>query len=253
MKKTNKKAKIITVIAIVTVIVFTGILIATNEIKNNNVNNESYLATANANSDLVASYIKSGVTIGGITGTLETIDVSNATATAEDVLEGKTFYAGSNEIKTGTMTNNGDWSTTINPGESINIPQGYHSGNEKVTANQSTGSSILVGVIYYNDSDHGDIIYTATEDNTFSKPGGAKLQCLVEGNYSITYNGYSSWNSSMSVVAGTTTIVSFANTGGSGSASQTVHLTVGQQIIINSTITGGYDRMNSMFVQVKKV
>ena len=103
MKKTNKRAKIITVIAIVTVIVFAGILIATNVIKNNNVNNESYLATANANSDLVASYIKSGVTIGGITGTLETIDVSNATATAEDVLEGKTFYAGSNEIKTGIM------------------------------------------------------------------------------------------------------------------------------------------------------
>ena len=127
MKKTNKRAKIITMIAIVTVIVFAGILIATNVIKNNNVNNESYLATANANSDLVASYIKSGVTIGGITGTLETIDVSNATATAEDVLEGKTFYAGSNEIKTGIMkstelhrievynnSNVNDWQININ-------------------------------------------------------------------------------------------------------------------------------------------
>ena len=127
MKKTNKRAKIITVIAIVTVIVFAGILIATNVIKNNNVNNESYLATANANSDLVASYIKSGVTIGGIMGTLETIDVSNATATAEDVLEGKTFYAGSNEIKTGIMkstelhrievynnSNLNDWQININ-------------------------------------------------------------------------------------------------------------------------------------------
>ena len=71
MKKTNKRAKIITVIAIVTVIVFAGILIATKVIKNNNVNNGSYLATANANSDLVASYIKSGVTIGGITGTMK--------------------------------------------------------------------------------------------------------------------------------------------------------------------------------------
>ena len=71
MKKTNKRAKIITVIAIVTVIVFAGILIATKVIKNNNVNNGNYLATANANSDLVASYIKSGVTIGGITGTMK--------------------------------------------------------------------------------------------------------------------------------------------------------------------------------------
>ena len=127
MKKTNKKAKIITVIAIVTVIIIAAILITTNVIKKNNVNNESYLATANANSDLVASYIKSGVTIGGITGTLETIDVSNATATAEDVLEGKTFYAGSNEIKTGIMkstelhrievynnSNVNDWQININ-------------------------------------------------------------------------------------------------------------------------------------------
>ena len=57
----------------------------------------------------------------------------------------------------------------------------------------------------------------------------------------------------MSVIAGTTTIISFANTGGSGSESKTVHLTVGQQITINSSITGGYDRMNSMFVQVKKI
>ena len=71
MKKSNKRAKIITVIAIVTVIIIVGILITTNVIKNNNVGNESYLATANANSDLVASYIKEGVTIGGITGTMK--------------------------------------------------------------------------------------------------------------------------------------------------------------------------------------
>ena len=162
MKKTNKRAKIITVIAIVTVIVFAGILIATNVIKNNNVNNESYLATANANSDLVASYIKSGVTIGGITGTLETIDVSNATATAEDVLEGKTFYAGSNEIKTGTMTNNGDWSTTINPGESINIPQGYHSGSGQVSVSESTSGSNITLVDSYSTSREGNLNYSRT-------------------------------------------------------------------------------------------
>ena len=136
MKKTNKRAKIITVIAIVTVIIIAAILITTNVIKKNNVNNESYLATANANSELVASYIKSGVTIGGITGTLETLDVSNATATAEDVLEGKTFYAGNSEIKTGTMKssstlkrastsyNPNSWSgtKTINVESSLGIP-----------------------------------------------------------------------------------------------------------------------------------
>ena len=107
MKKQNRNKKIVALITIILVIIILTIIITTNLIKNNNVNNESYLATANANSGLVASYIKSGVTIGGITGTLETIDVSNATATAEDVLEGKTFYAGNSEIKTGTMTDSG--------------------------------------------------------------------------------------------------------------------------------------------------
>lgn len=31
--------------------------------------------------------------------------------------------------------NNGDWSTTINPGESVTIPKGYHNGKGRVTAN----------------------------------------------------------------------------------------------------------------------
>lgn len=31
--------------------------------------------------------------------------------------------------------NNGDWSTTIDPGESVTIPKGYHNGEGKVTAN----------------------------------------------------------------------------------------------------------------------
>ena len=150
MKKTNKKAKIITVIAIVTVIIIAAILITTNVIKKNNVNNESYLATANANSDLVASYIKSGVTIGGITGTLETIDVSNATATAEGVLEGETFYAGNSEIKTGTMTNNGGWSTNINGSESISIPKGYHDGTGTVTGSGTKKGTLLASYITWS-------------------------------------------------------------------------------------------------------
>jgi len=104
MKKTRKKMKIVTIILIMIIVIIFSITITTNVVKNN-IDNQKYLSTANANSELVASYIKSGITIGGITGTLETIDVSNATATAEDVLSGKTFYAGSNEIKTGTMTN----------------------------------------------------------------------------------------------------------------------------------------------------
>ena len=61
-----------------------------------------YIATtANAGSNLIASYIKSGITVGGITGTLEVLDTSDATATPEDITKGKTAYVDGVKI-TGT-------------------------------------------------------------------------------------------------------------------------------------------------------
>lgn len=69
---------------------------------NNQVTSEGYFATtANAGSSLVASYIKKGITVGGITGTLETLDTSDATATPEDIALGKTAYVDGVKI-TGT-------------------------------------------------------------------------------------------------------------------------------------------------------
>ena len=99
MKKLSKKQKIIGGIAIILVAVILAIVITTNIISNNNQSNqiasqEDYLATtANAGSSLVASYIKKGITIGGITGTLETLDTNDATAYAEDIAYGKVAYA----------------------------------------------------------------------------------------------------------------------------------------------------------------
>ena len=107
MKKLSSKQKLIGGIAIILVAVILAILITTNIISNNNQSNqiasqEDYLATtANAGSSLVASYIKKGITIGGITGTLETLDTSDATATPEDIALGKTAYVKGEKI-TGT-------------------------------------------------------------------------------------------------------------------------------------------------------
>ena len=92
MKNLNKKKKIIGAIAIMLILIILTIIITTNVEKNNGLNNGQYLATANANSNLVAQYIKSGITIGGITGTLEILDTSDADATAEDIKLGKTAY-----------------------------------------------------------------------------------------------------------------------------------------------------------------
>ena len=106
MKKLSKKQKLICFMAIMIIAVILAIIITTNIIRNNNtVANEGYLATiANAGSSLIASYIKKGITIGGITGTLETLDTSDATATPEDILWGKTGYVNGVKI-TGTYDN----------------------------------------------------------------------------------------------------------------------------------------------------
>ena len=59
----------------------------------------------------------------------------NGDATAANVLSGKTFFSDSYTAKTGTMTNNGAKTASLNCGDSYTIPAGYHNGSGKVTAN----------------------------------------------------------------------------------------------------------------------
>lgn len=103
MKKLNKKQKLIILIAMVTVIVIVGIAIGANAIRTN-IANSSYESSNSGsnNGNLLPEYIKKGITLGGVTGTLESLDTSDATATAEDILEGKTAYVKGEKI-TGTM------------------------------------------------------------------------------------------------------------------------------------------------------
>ena len=76
-----------------------------------------------------------------------TVNVSSTTtiptdgdAATSDVLTGKTFYSGGSK-KTGTMTNNGAWTSTKTSNGSVTIPEGYHNGNGKVTVNVSTSTA----------------------------------------------------------------------------------------------------------------
>lgn len=60
------------------------------------------------------------------------VDSSNATATAAEVLTGKTFAKGG-QVHTGTMKNNGAVAGTISTkDEKYNVPQGYHDGSGNV-------------------------------------------------------------------------------------------------------------------------
>lgn len=42
------------------------------------------------------------------------------------------------ELATEILTNRGSWGTTINPGDSVVIPAGYHDGNGRVNANHAS-------------------------------------------------------------------------------------------------------------------
>ena len=143
MKKLSKKQKIIGGIAIILVAVILAIVITTNIISKDNQSNqiasqEDYLATtANAGSSLVASYIKKGITIGGITGTLETLDTNDATAYAEDIAYGKVAYARGERI-VGTMNPPPIENTDLN----INAQNVYYADLD------STGEISVDGVIF---------------------------------------------------------------------------------------------------------
>ena len=130
MKKLNKKQKLIILIAALLIVVILAIVITTNIIStNNNLASEGYLATtANASSNLIASYIKKGEKIGGITGTLETLDTSDADATPEDIAYGKTAYVNGQKITGTYMKGIKDWV------EGVPIPDGfYYVGGTKDT------------------------------------------------------------------------------------------------------------------------
>ena len=103
MKKLSKKQKLIGFMAILIIAVIVAIVITTSIIKNNNqVANEGYAATsANAGSSLISNYILNGITIGGITGKMDVLNTSDATAKPEDIALGKTAYVDGKKI-TGT-------------------------------------------------------------------------------------------------------------------------------------------------------
>lgn len=74
----------------------------------------------------------------GLPNAIDTIsagtDTSDATATSENILEGKTAYI-STGVTTGTMTDNGAVALTIDGinNESATIPSGYHNGSGTVS------------------------------------------------------------------------------------------------------------------------
>ena len=94
MKKLSQKQKLVGFIAILLVAVILAIVITTNVMEINIANGSYNSANNNSSSgNLLPEYIKAGITLGGVTGTLEDLDTSDATATPEDIAYGKVAYA----------------------------------------------------------------------------------------------------------------------------------------------------------------
>lgn len=161
--------------------------------------------------------------------------LSQATASASNVLSGKTFYAGNKDIKTGTMTNRGAWSTSVAAGSSVTIPVGYHNGSGKVTANRENKKEwiyycgLATSATYLVVGNSSWLSSYSRSTVRFSKSGNVRINmyCSTTGEYysvSVTYNG--------------STLLSTSGHDGDKSYNGVIYVTAGSSI--NISMGGGY-------------
>lgn len=155
-------------------------------------------------------------------GTSSGTDTSDATATASDILSGKTAYGKDGKIS-GSMTNNGAVDKSISgKSESYTIPQGYHNGSGEVAISESEQAKIIASNI---------------------KKGISILG--VTGSYEATTSGGSSENNCEAYLVDVTNpTVSFKKTSGTIKAYGYAYATTKSQWGGSSTTVYSFDGTN---------
>ena len=133
-------------------------------------------------------------------------NLGKVTASASDVLTGKTILTSSG-LLTGSMTNNGSISQTLNDGGSYTIPKGYHDGTGKVIANtlasQTSATAVASNLLSEKTAWINGSKITGTMTNKSGKTVAATTVTESEDktNALITMpsNGYYSTSSKISV------------------------------------------------------
>ena len=182
MKKIKNKKLIIGIVSIILLIAIASTAIIHNINTNNQLKENEYLQGENTNSNLLASYIKKGVKIGGIIGTMEVLDTSDANARPEDILEGKTAYVNGVKI-TGTWKEPVEFSTNYGKIEVIWIdqqnkviekPLSPESSLQGMTPVKWNGTTESTAKADNSDGWYNYVAGTETEDNLNSHWANAK-------------------------------------------------------------------------------
>ena len=173
MNKIMKNKKLIILIAIIAIIVIIGIIIGANAIKVNIANGRYDSANNGSNNgNLLPEYIKAGITLGGVTGTLQDLDTSDATATPEDIAWPKTAYVNGIKI-TGTR------------GKPIELDP------DTVYYADLTGDGTVDGVIYADLAVGGSGVWNGDSWSNYSYEAetGLKEYCIINEEYTDEHFG----------------------------------------------------------------
>ena len=203
--------------------------------------------------------------IGTVAAVLNTAD---ATATAADILKDKTAYVGNDKI-TGTMNNNGAVSQTLAAGGSYTIPEGYHNGGGKVTAQTlaaqtdgtATATQILSGQTAYVDgvkvtgtmANNGAVSSAINAGGSYTIPAG-----YHNGSGKVTGNSLASQTSATAaagdIASGKTAWVNGAKVTGNASLPTKVSVSIDTSELVRDTMyCYNYNHAKSTLAEYLKV